>query len=818
MSTLTEKKNISSISINEQACSVCLDTSSLVNEINAGVVCSEGHFTCSHCLNLHVVAQCGSDPSHPDFAHLHDTRRGEDIAGFRCPHFAARQCSGPVLAFKELACFPLITQDTFAKACEFVHALREHEKISRLQASENELSTYQLQQLFPENAYQCTRCGLGPVLHRACEDLSAHHGNTVGKTGIVSNACQGCGWFSAKLKDWTKWDPANHQHHPSPSVLRSSEVERTVAEVNNATPPKSATWLHQVKPFFMEIDPPSSRVGDDSNYVAAIVKVIEIGIGDHSVVSAALRVLKIYGTRHCLVQHANVITAVVRCLVALGEDYPKVAANGFSILSDIIGTLRRKKVSRELLRCIDAAKNTVRRAGGIRAIMCILAKASALTHLQRDMVIDKGCQALLSLARGNNFNHVAILNSEAGFNALRAARIHQLPRLASQANAIFDLLSQTFLQRITEKNLAKLKPSRDENEFYLGQSLTIRWKSMRGAFYAGRIVTRNENGNYCVAFDDGDMDFNVPPGRMRASMRDVIDDSQVTATITAVLSVLREVGEKLPKVAVRCCSILEELARPDVANCANICKMGGISATVQCLMMLGETEAKVAKHACGALCNIIHGIEAHQNAVRVSGGINAVVSCMVALGETDIGVAQYGCLALQALAHGEHTMNQDAICAADGLSVIVRCLVSHVNDRKVLHWGFVALNYIAEGNSANKRAILSCGGIDAIVVGLQVHAHDSWNVALWGCLVLMKLAHKDPVVKTAIRRARGPSAVTRAMLNHRSNVKFTTTVRHELRQYNIQCSDSSLWGAQWWILQTVRKLFFSKGDISKIDL
>ena len=711
LTTLQPSKSRSNQSSKSKSlsCSVCLD--SWVDDIH-GVICGEGHFTCSHCLNLHVVAQCGSDPARPDFAELHDTRRGDDVAGFRCPHFAARQCSAPVLGFKELACFPMISQDTFATACQFVHALREQEKQSRLRASEHELSAEQLLQLFPRKAYQCSKCGLGPVLHQACSDLGAHHGNMVGKTGIVSNACQGCGWFSAQLKDWAQWDGSSIASGGSSGSSGSSaalpstrQVADAAATVSNVKPPKSATWLHRVEPFSIEIDPSSPHIDGNSKYVVAIVSAMQVGITDHKVVLTALCALdknfqRLLRRGHrCFVDlSSNAIAAVVRCLVALGEDHPKIATSGLSVLSTVMsmGTVR--------------TKNTVRRAGGIRAIMRILANVSALSNLaSHNLVIDKGSQALLSLA--TSYSKIILTSDAEGFDVLRAARTHQLPNLASQASAVFDELNYTFLQRISKRNLAKM--------------------------------------------------------------------SSDTATITAVLSVLREVGEKLPKVVVRCCSILEELCRSRL-NCTTSCtiirEMGGISAIVHSLVALGETEVEVAMHACGALCNIIHGIVENQIAVRTSGGITAVIRSMSAW-KNDVGVAQYGCLALQALVHGDNTMNQDAISVAGGLTVIVDCLVLHVDNQQLLEWGYVALNYLARGNNANKRAILSVAGIDAIVAGLEEHGKSSWSVAMWGCEVLMTLAHNDPVIKKAIAIAKGDLAVESAMLTHRSNVKFTTTVR-----------------------------------------
>ena len=61
-----------------------------------------------------------------------------------------------------------------------------------------------LRRLMP-NARQCGGCGRGPVDHYACTDLQAHHGQQTGR-GRISNACQQCGWFRARIAEWPMWD------------------------------------------------------------------------------------------------------------------------------------------------------------------------------------------------------------------------------------------------------------------------------------------------------------------------------------------------------------------------------------------------------------------------------------------------------------------------------------------------------------------------------------------------------------------------------------------------------------------------------------
>ena len=56
------------------------------------------------------------------------------------------------------------------------------------------------------DAYQCRRCDFGPVVHQACSDLRAHHGQQVGSNSKISNTCPKCGWFSARLAEWPRWN------------------------------------------------------------------------------------------------------------------------------------------------------------------------------------------------------------------------------------------------------------------------------------------------------------------------------------------------------------------------------------------------------------------------------------------------------------------------------------------------------------------------------------------------------------------------------------------------------------------------------------
>lgn len=88
-------------------------------------------------------------------------------------------------------------------------ALHAHTLLSAVQPASPQVSKKdleaQLRRQYLGRAYQCPQCSFGPIDHFACGDLEAHHGEDTGGAEI-NNACPSCGWFSAELRDWNKWD------------------------------------------------------------------------------------------------------------------------------------------------------------------------------------------------------------------------------------------------------------------------------------------------------------------------------------------------------------------------------------------------------------------------------------------------------------------------------------------------------------------------------------------------------------------------------------------------------------------------------------
>jgi len=89
-----------------------------------------------------------------------------------------------------------------------------------------ELLERQLKAALP-GARQCGSCGYGPVEHYACGDLQSHHNESTGKAKI-NNACPKCGWFSADISQWPKWNGIVHSSMvaQTPSVDCSTQKAR----------------------------------------------------------------------------------------------------------------------------------------------------------------------------------------------------------------------------------------------------------------------------------------------------------------------------------------------------------------------------------------------------------------------------------------------------------------------------------------------------------------------------------------------------------------------------------------------------------------
>jgi hypothetical protein len=99
--------------------------------------------------------------------------------------------------------------------------------------AEREEWAAQMRQDMP-NLRQCGRCGLGPVDHGWCSDLTTHHGERRRGGGTVDNSCAGCGWFSAEIADWPAWDGKLPADVNAATPLGASRCSAVCAAPKNA--------------------------------------------------------------------------------------------------------------------------------------------------------------------------------------------------------------------------------------------------------------------------------------------------------------------------------------------------------------------------------------------------------------------------------------------------------------------------------------------------------------------------------------------------------------------------------------------------------
>ena len=55
-------------------------------------------------------------------------------------------------------------------------------------------------------AFQCPRCGFGPIIHAHCSDLLSHHGQHTAENFVVNNSCPNCKFLADDVHDLDDWD------------------------------------------------------------------------------------------------------------------------------------------------------------------------------------------------------------------------------------------------------------------------------------------------------------------------------------------------------------------------------------------------------------------------------------------------------------------------------------------------------------------------------------------------------------------------------------------------------------------------------------
>jgi hypothetical protein len=187
-----------------------------------GVHCSDLHFTCTRCLNLHALNIFATMPLDP--------RRmkslGNEDGYLRCPlHLpslgksmcgAAKYGGQQLLKLVPSTLERVIEARAWAKEQQMferktleyelsVQSLAERYQIDVQIKQDRTLLVEQIRRTMP-NARQCGTCHFGPIDHGWCDNLSTHHGETKVGSSKIDNACPKCGWFSKNISNWPQWD------------------------------------------------------------------------------------------------------------------------------------------------------------------------------------------------------------------------------------------------------------------------------------------------------------------------------------------------------------------------------------------------------------------------------------------------------------------------------------------------------------------------------------------------------------------------------------------------------------------------------------
>lgn len=134
---------------------------------------------------------------------------------------------------------------------------------------------------------QCPECSYGPVVHYQCTDLRQHDGEAVGHRGLkIDNSCPQCGFFSADVAGWRRWDGALRELDESYVVQRTRrQCERGATNLRDA-------------------------YGMDSSAVVALVRDVAAAVSEDDVTEAVVT----SGLRRHLHECRGDVTSCSSCL------------------------------------------------------------------------------------------------------------------------------------------------------------------------------------------------------------------------------------------------------------------------------------------------------------------------------------------------------------------------------------------------------------------------------------------------------------------------------------------------------------------------
>jgi hypothetical protein len=189
----------------QKMCCICQDDV----QQHLGILCASDHFTCNDCFEGHVLHQLPRPIQSPDFIEL--ARQNRPDGSMYCPCRSAGSCTAP--AFQDSLMATHVQPKTFQDYLTVKMKVGEHRVFERQNAKwsmefqriqkemkekgvemDRTLLAEQLQRQFP-NAYQCGRCGHGPIDHTACHGGSFLLALVVVLDGfVVTDGCWCCCW------------------------------------------------------------------------------------------------------------------------------------------------------------------------------------------------------------------------------------------------------------------------------------------------------------------------------------------------------------------------------------------------------------------------------------------------------------------------------------------------------------------------------------------------------------------------------------------------------------------------------------------------
>lgn len=197
-----------------------------------GVLCCSAHFVCRSCFAGYVRSSVPKLDEGIDFDLFR--REGHPDGGIRCPcateALGSAACSAPPYSEVEVrSALEIFDPEAWERYCKLQIRVADQCAFERDAAPNNDEVLREALLRYLPNARQCKKCGFGPVDHKDCSDLRAHHGQQIGSTHI-DNSCPKCHWFTENIRDWPRWDGTIHKAIDAPTHDRRAVLIAAQAE------------------------------------------------------------------------------------------------------------------------------------------------------------------------------------------------------------------------------------------------------------------------------------------------------------------------------------------------------------------------------------------------------------------------------------------------------------------------------------------------------------------------------------------------------------------------------------------------------------